>query len=1047
MSLHEIYRASSLPLELSDLREYSDIVVRLPDLAWSLTEKGILTSAQLAKIEARLGYRATVNKHNLCEGPLFSDGSTAEAIVEAGILGGINLTVPERAENEWKGLSRQEEDSTELVGILETLRKRLARGIEKGKYICTSREPAHDAGDDHNQNGLLASLNPDLEAEAIWIDDRWITSRKGITLSDGQSRPLLTTWEIVRILAARGAISAEFAYELNHRIRSGNIMVVPIEPEEISYFLERARIVDGVLTETAELRLLKQNFLMTLYGDVLSPSDYELRRLVEIVNLPSEVLRQIWNRENEALVTTRAKASWFARNFFVARNHFSHILPMEKDRRRDSCRALVSSVVVLIITFFDLEEGLERTREYQEWLEKEIIGDLCGGSPRMYREVAETLAEIVFSMDDRRNDGEESRTIDARRGVACYYAARLPETVRKFFLANNRVREMLSLRDSMISLDGRPPVDFSELMGGVRKCFTNGKPVEIKLEEGQSGVISIEDNHAVLSVAGYLPIHVLCSQFLHSDPQVRIEFFEAWATDTFSVLRHPVELRSYLEERWLTDLEIRNCLDASRASMSNILARIEGQLSDLSKVTAGTFLMTDDPEYFRGIAGPHPESTDMELYLSSRFSRWAEQLVRGHLDVAFEILLPFSFSGDSMLGAFLDRNSCSDDEIIVILDRLMPELDPVSKLGVLDISLRRAGRDAYFLKIADRLISELTGLSRCAEEGVYIHRLFSVLLGVIGPQVHMLTELQSQPPFWRNICAWAHAAHLVRFFLGADLREEKFVDFLQAFRGEHLLPASLFQLIDAPYARYHLSEVIDLQSYLRSRVLKICANYPLALDRLERNIDQEIGDVLRASEGRRDWSFFLSESAGGPIDWSRSGSGGLGKSSLEEWFLEDFPNLPYAQFWNMVGWLAPYRDFSGEIYDLIVSRIEAATGGGSDSEEKLMFFGIMAKVVNDLSLDTQVQGLLALGLQLARRDSSDEVFIDVLSSGLVCCSATRDQTDAMVAFSEFVLHLVWLADTDKKRLCLRKTLQQLKFLLPTEFWPFGRAELLIRAVD
>ena len=206
---------------------------------------------------------------------LFLDGGVAEVLASAGLLEAacdrfrVHMGAQEllRVRAELSDFERAVEDAEWLERLIDRLR----RGLESGVY-ATVVAPADSAG-----NSLRNSHDPTLhcldtvlrfeprEGDAIWIDDRAVNryrSRDGV--------PTVGIYDVLRALCASGAIGEQGYYSTLTKLRASNARFLPIEGAEILYHLGQARVEDGEVVETAELRTLRRYAAACLPGsDVL----------------------------------------------------------------------------------------------------------------------------------------------------------------------------------------------------------------------------------------------------------------------------------------------------------------------------------------------------------------------------------------------------------------------------------------------------------------------------------------------------------------------------------------------------------------------------------------------------------------------------------------------------------------------------------------------------------------------------------------------------------------------------------------------------------
>jgi hypothetical protein len=140
-------------------------------------------------------------------------------------------------------------------------------------------------------------------AEAVILDDRYFNQRATVT-HDGVATPIRTTNDL---LLARQLPSTEFV-ELFTRVRVAGLAFLPVTGEEISALLARTTVVEGYLSETAELKALRESLEMYRMSQGLQlPAEavwYE-----DVVRALLRALRAEWTSDADVQLA-RTRSSW-----------------------------------------------------------------------------------------------------------------------------------------------------------------------------------------------------------------------------------------------------------------------------------------------------------------------------------------------------------------------------------------------------------------------------------------------------------------------------------------------------------------------------------------------------------------------------------------------------------------------------------------------------------------------------------------------------------------------------------------------------------------
>ena len=94
--------------------------------------------------------------------------------------------------------------------------------------------------------------------DAVCVDDRFINNHASLTGSSERSIPILCVLDVLRHLVAHGTLGESDHRRARHKLREGGFSFIPLESEELVYWLKDSNCVHGNLIESVELRVLRQ---------------------------------------------------------------------------------------------------------------------------------------------------------------------------------------------------------------------------------------------------------------------------------------------------------------------------------------------------------------------------------------------------------------------------------------------------------------------------------------------------------------------------------------------------------------------------------------------------------------------------------------------------------------------------------------------------------------------------------------------------------------------------------------------------------------------
>lgn len=314
-----LYKLASYGEAVAEVGEYASHVTSVFHVANWLTDQGHITPAirdfALQYLE-RVG-RADPNEVSPAgnpDGGVYLDGATIQYLADAQLLMPlINATgavhVHQSIVNEWEALVDTEPGSSDTVEAIATIRNALHQGLleKKVKFLRRKRLDSEEKLG-LVESGLLELLSAHGQVEALCIDDRMLNSSARIGDVEAQSLPLLTSADLVEQLVATGWYDVDWRRGIYHRMREGCFYCVPLKGEDLEALIAAAVIADGVLRETAELRVLREYLSRLHSADVLcTPAD--LHYLDELWRVGATVIHTLWSGD-QSEIDAATKSSW-----------------------------------------------------------------------------------------------------------------------------------------------------------------------------------------------------------------------------------------------------------------------------------------------------------------------------------------------------------------------------------------------------------------------------------------------------------------------------------------------------------------------------------------------------------------------------------------------------------------------------------------------------------------------------------------------------------------------------------------------------------------
>lgn len=312
--------------------------------------------------------------------------------------------------------------------------QRIAVAIEAGRCTWLPEFIDEDATPGGSLDSILREIVGARHAvgDWIWCDDRVISS-----YTSAGSGILVTSHEILRDLRARQFISETTYQEKRAVLRRSALFWIPFELDEVMAPLIAAPVIDGKLTESDPLVMIRRRFAAAaLQAKNLrreqsqqNPTEPELRTLLESGRLLGDILRAIWDHPG-------ADGQWR----LSASNWAWSVLRLEwlaPDLAESvGARLWWMSLVRLLMVAFEFPdrrsgEATGRRQQYLSWLEATVADLTEAAEPEALSVIAELTAQgfrEAFNSQGPPKTEDEAR---ARTNVIAHFCHDLPQAIRR----------------------------------------------------------------------------------------------------------------------------------------------------------------------------------------------------------------------------------------------------------------------------------------------------------------------------------------------------------------------------------------------------------------------------------------------------------------------------------------------------------------------------------------------------------------------------------------------------------------------------------------
>ena len=415
----------SPPTKLPD--DADRYIVNCRALVDSLYEQGPLSEAEYEQTLEKLGNEGQKNLNGVIPQQgirIFLESSgIAKVLAQADML----RTVCDRFEvylekSEFDSVRAELEShrrKNNLTSWLDRLINRIRDGIDSGSYevIPYGGSEETEASD---QQSLSERLLTDLlsfkarEGDVIWSDDRFVNGY----FHSGEI-PIIGINEVLKGLVSSGSISDSEYYNTITRLRAANVRFIPIEEEEIIYYLSQARVDEnGSLIETRELRILRRYIAACLLkknvlqfppvSENISNKEGEIAFVINLALTIPRTIVSLWINESSEEKCI-AQSNWLIDKLYSELHGLFKTIGQEKPDQNDrQLAAMTLSGLIdgaISFPFKQGENGRPKQRAiYFDWLYKAFLHEKFEVNPNFIAEVANILKISLMSMLEHDQD-------------------------------------------------------------------------------------------------------------------------------------------------------------------------------------------------------------------------------------------------------------------------------------------------------------------------------------------------------------------------------------------------------------------------------------------------------------------------------------------------------------------------------------------------------------------------------------------------------------------------------------------------------------------
>lgn len=396
-----VHRLGSLMGEEADLTRHAGVITSCLAVVEKLRQKGQITADEEKKARAylQLHEKPWSQQPDISDGAvLYLDDLSIEYFLHLGLLnklksaGFIPVASPTKV-SESEALISYGSNADKVIEAIERIRSALNSRIESGK-ITIGRQHNLDQPDEQSiaNHPTVGALALAVECDAVIIDDRFVNQHANIDNAAGKAA-ILSTLDLLDGLVSAGAISPDQRMEIRTLLRRAGYFFIPVSDGELTQHLNACSVTDGELSETAELKAIRENLLRVRMSDWLQLPK-EAPWLDSTIRTLIFVMRGQW-KSGADLTRVKVISDWIMDQFDI--RGWAHRL--DADVADDIVKTGRGAHILLLLP--PPLDALEDVKDaYWEWVEDRVLAPIKEQFPDLYEWIVERKKQQISEFAD-----------------------------------------------------------------------------------------------------------------------------------------------------------------------------------------------------------------------------------------------------------------------------------------------------------------------------------------------------------------------------------------------------------------------------------------------------------------------------------------------------------------------------------------------------------------------------------------------------------------------------------------------------------------------
>ena len=707
-----------------------------------------------------------------------------------------------------QALADEEEFESDIVSSIDRVRHNLRSRIQEGRASFLPRSPTQrwrGEGRSLRLEATASLLEGITECNAVYIDDRFMNSHATFLGPDEQHKPILSSLDVIKHLVKKGQMAWPDYCRIRHRLRSGGFAFVPLEAEEICHWLHETSMNDGRLSESVELRVLRQT---AARGDSLALTNWQ-QAFALASNSRAACTRAIsalWEKTEQRPETIMAWSTWIWQNLMATAVPGHQVLDQAEYRK------LMGEVVSLRIGSLLLPvaaRSQELLASYSQWLDQVVLQRLWPANTDRIRAALASSKDAIQSLE-----------VD-QVAYGNLFLEQLPERARGALIRDDPgFAEHCGYRaERVFSIGTDLQVSDESLFAATIEAFDEKRPATVQDMSGTKVTVSCDDaeedvrlhwiDHDGDQQEASLPELRLLSR----REEIRQAAFAGLVTrlgpTSDAIDRAKEEIRSGRPK----PATLSMIFDAKSNGMAALQRSTAQKIRGRQSMVQGDFA-PESMSYFEQLVGPVPGGEPTKTYMQEALKQYRQTLLERDLQGGLHICCLGALHDDLSPGQWLVQ--VNEDSLWAALEAVEPRFNPFSQLGALDVALYRQ-HDKRFREYASRAVEQLLHENFGFDEETDVYRLLRIVGDFVLNRVSLLENGATKPGYWKRLGAWMQAGFIVETMLKSHYTVS--LDLLERWSNENMAAAGAYATLIDARAEPMLFAGPALQGSLRYEVL------------------------------------------------------------------------------------------------------------------------------------------------------------------------------------------------------------------------------------